>query len=164
MDQTPSLPMRRSRKPGLTGFPTPAPHELLLTPQSLAHVTRLPPSSGGFLPLLHAPITARTTWSVVTSVPTAPSKNKDDLSPTGDPTPRAEPGLGVTAARSTPSTTGLLFNLGQPCASPSFTVPSCKSREGTECFYGAFQLRTFLTFYLADGDADRGQERMWKAL
>lgn len=85
MDQTPSLPVRRSRKPGLTGFPTPAPHELLLTPQSLAQVTRLPPSSGGFLPLLHAPITARTTWSVVTSVPTAPSKNKDDLSPTGDP-------------------------------------------------------------------------------
>ena len=85
MDQTPSLPMRRSPKPGLTGFPNPAPHELLLIPQNLAQVTCLPPSPGGFLPLLCTPITARTTWSVVTSVPTALSKAKGGLSPTGDP-------------------------------------------------------------------------------
>lgn len=34
----------------------------------------------------------------------------------------------------------------------------------TACFHGVFQLKTSLTFSLANGDADWGPEWMWKAL
>ena len=82
MNQTPvSDPMRPSPKPGLCGFPSQLPTGSYITLKTLLRSL----SSSPWRTSVPAPITGRTTWSVVPSVPTRLGKSKDSLSPAGDP-------------------------------------------------------------------------------
>lgn len=91
------------------------------------------------------------------SVPTGLGDGRDSQPSWGSWCLEQSPGLVVMAACPAPSAAALLFDVGNWV--PGFTFPLCDKR-----FYGVFQLKTSLTFCLANGDADRGQEWMWKVL
>lgn len=139
MDQTSSLPMRRSPKPGLPELPSPAPSRAPIHP-SKPHSGHspppgLPPSSRGLVSLL-PPVPSHHAVCCHISAPGL-GKGKNSLRPNGD---------AHAQGLFSPLRHWLAVNPGQPRPSPASSLLMSEEGRDRMCLCGAFQLETSLTF------------------
>ena len=136
-------------------LPFPAPHGLLLNPPNLTRVALLQPLED-FCPCSPLPSQAGPMVSCPLCAQWTGQEQGQSESCWGSQ------GAGSHSGSSPQHTADCWLTLGSPIPPQALLSPPCQSREGTECFRSAFQLKTSPTFYLANGDADGDKNRCGK--